>query len=89
MTNSNETLYTASDSICSECYVGTREEWKIGNMDAFKSWYGDYVSSTIQEARTDSEKEIVEFEEWLESTLDDALHEAGEDEIEEYERLTT
>jgi len=81
MTEKYETLYIADNSIDSEGYIGTREEWEIGMKETLKSWYNEWL-------QTESEiKEPMSFEEWAEATLDELLEECPDDEIDEYTRL--
>ena len=86
----NETLYVNNETLGSECYVGTWEEWEDSlSPMPLRDWYIEYEVRVQEQAEDigDDTPEIMTFEEWVQDCLDNGLSVATEDEIESYPRL--
>ena len=87
----NETLYINNEKLGSECYIGTRDQFrKELTPTCFKQWYYEYENNQQDLAREngDDNPEIMSFEEWVQDCLDKGLSVATDDDIASYPRLT-
>lgn len=74
-------LFVNDERLGSISYVGTWEEWRRGMEPCFRTWYQEWLDK-----QEDGEKACT-YEEWVESTMEESLSEATEEEIKKYERL--
>ena len=83
----SEKLYVNNETISTETYVGTYDEFKRELSDIIPRWYRDY--SIIYETDTDPDKgEQLSYTEFESKTLKEGLNIADSDEIRSYYRIT-
>ena len=86
-----EQLYINDERFGNETYVGTWEEWRKGMELNYREWYDEYKADLADKLRhMEIDKEDanpMEYEAWVEMTMEECLSEVDEEESSEYERL--
>ena len=93
MTQTNETLYMNNEKFGSTSYIGTWDQWKTGMENSFREWYADYentLSDKLYHQEIDAEdSNPIPYEQWVEETMDECLSAATDEDVANYERLST